>query len=165
MSEQSLIGGTDDVHHGLLWIDPFGNKAREAASGGFRRLSLALAHGWKEQVGSLPAIWSLGNLRACFQLGVSSEPRLGMGSQQGLLGMVCDLATLTGRSSTPEPGHLKGLGKPRKAQLRAYDSPAYVSLRSPSLPSPLHGNAMCEHQLECFSPGHSVQFPKETQTL
>ncbi|XP_026639179.1 urea transporter 1 [Microtus ochrogaster] len=49
MSEQSLIGGTDDVHHGLLWIDPFGNKAREAASGGFRRLSLALAHGWKEQ--------------------------------------------------------------------------------------------------------------------
>lgn len=87
MSEQSLIGGTDDVHHGPLWIDPFGNKAREAAPGGFRRLSLALAHGWQEQVGSHPAVWSLGNLRSCFQLGVSSEPRLDISSQQGLLGM------------------------------------------------------------------------------
>lgn len=88
MSEQSLLGGTDDVHHGPLWIDPFGNKAREATPGGFRRLSLALALRWKEQVGSLPEVWPLGNLRACFQLGVSSELRLSMGSQQGLLGIV-----------------------------------------------------------------------------
>ncbi|CAO2594523.1 Urea transporter 1 [Lemmus lemmus] len=49
MSEQSLVGGTDDVHHGPLWIDPFGNKASGAAPGGFRRLNLALAHGWQEQ--------------------------------------------------------------------------------------------------------------------
>ncbi|XP_006973922.1 urea transporter 1 isoform X1 [Peromyscus maniculatus bairdii] len=49
MSGQSLIGGTDDAHHGPLWIDPFGNKASEAAPGGFRRLSLTLAHRWQEQ--------------------------------------------------------------------------------------------------------------------
>lgn len=45
MSGQSLIGGTDDAYHSPLWIDPFGNKAGEAAPGGFR---------WQEQVGSLP---------------------------------------------------------------------------------------------------------------
>lgn len=65
MNGQSLIGGADDAHHGPLWIDPFGKKAGEAAPGGFRRLSLALANRWQEQVGSLPAACFLGNLRAC----------------------------------------------------------------------------------------------------
>lgn len=79
MNGQSLIGGTDDAHHGPLWIDPFGNRGDKAASGGFRRLSLALAHRWQDQVGSLPAACSLGNPRDCSQLGAFSEQRLGPG--------------------------------------------------------------------------------------
>lgn len=70
MNGQSLIGGIDDAHHGPLWIDPFGNRGGKAAPGGFRRLSLVLAHRWQEQVGSLPAARSLGKLRDCSQLGV-----------------------------------------------------------------------------------------------
>ncbi|XP_073925995.1 urea transporter 1 isoform X2 [Castor canadensis] len=49
MNGQSLLGGTGDARHGPLWMDPFGNKAGEAVQGGFKRLSLALVHGWQEQ--------------------------------------------------------------------------------------------------------------------
>jgi hypothetical protein len=79
MNGQSLTGGTDDAHHGPLWIDPFGNRGDKAAPEGFRRLSLALAQRWREQVGSLSAACSLGNLRDWSQLGVFSEQRLGHG--------------------------------------------------------------------------------------
>ena len=78
MNGQSLIGGTDDAHHGPLWIDPIGNRGGKAAPGGFRRL-LALAHRWQEQVGFLPAACSLGNLRDGSQLGGFSEQSLGHG--------------------------------------------------------------------------------------
>ncbi|KAF5919125.1 hypothetical protein HPG69_003763 [Diceros bicornis minor] len=49
MNGRSLIGGADDAPPGPLWTDPFGNKAVEAARGGFARLSLTLAHGPPEQ--------------------------------------------------------------------------------------------------------------------
>nr|XP_027791449.1 urea transporter 1 [Marmota flaviventris] len=49
MNGRSLIGGAGDARHGPIWIDPFGNKAGEAAHEGFARLNLVLAHEPQEQ--------------------------------------------------------------------------------------------------------------------
>jgi hypothetical protein len=67
-------------------MDPFGNKAGEAVQGGFKRLSLALVHGWQEQVRFLLAASVWVNLGACSRLWhVFSEQHWDMGDQQVLL--------------------------------------------------------------------------------